>query len=130
MKARLTILMVAGAAWLCGAADKPPSDRPSVQAGHASTMPARSRHGDLVRPGVPKPSPKRSGAPVGGGALIPNPAAGRGTPDPLRERFGHAGAPMGNIRHGGTNPAIIAGSAASGRRNAGVIGGIQVHRRP
>jgi hypothetical protein len=144
MKARFTILMLVGAAWLYGAADKPASDRPVVQAGHASTMPARSRRGGSVRPGAPKRPPRstrppaegvtnptqRSGAPVERGALIPNPAVRRGTPDPSRGAFGRVVAPMGNVRHRSPNPPVIAGPADSGKRNAGVIAGNQVHRRP
>ena len=144
MKARFMIVMLAGAAWLGGAADRPASDSAVEQTGNARVGPARSRRGGPVRPSLPKRPARRSPripsegatnpiqgsgapAPAARGSLIPNPAAGRAAPGRSQGSIGGAAAPLSNMRHRSPNPAVVAGSA---KQNAGAIGGNQVHQRP
>ena len=146
MMRRFMVAMLAGAAWLSGASGRPPSDRAGGQAGDDRLRTAPSRRGDPARAGIPERPPRRSprapsqGAtnpiqgsgvptPAGRGASIPNQAVGSGTQVQARGPSGRPATPLGNIRHRGPNPAVVAGPADPGKRNAGTIAGNQVHRR-
>ncbi|MFZ0931895.1 MAG: hypothetical protein WAN11_25075 [Syntrophobacteraceae bacterium] len=37
---------------------------------------------------------------------------------------------LNNVRHHGTNPAVVGGSTNSGSRNAGAINGTRISRKP
>jgi len=70
---------------------------------------------------IPRPSPHRSET------RLPAPAA---PPRAATVRARAVAPPLSTVRHRGSNPAVIAGSADLGKRNTGAIDGKQVHRRP
>ena len=124
-----------------------PSEHGSRNIGLALRKPQATGHRGLVVPAAPKPAvkystrtaPMRAANPARGssisppanrGAGIQNPAAGGRAPvRPLG--LARAGAPpLSRVRHRGSNPAIIAGTAELAKRNTGAINGAVVSRRP
>jgi hypothetical protein len=75
--------------------------------------------------------PRSSSAAKGG--LIRNETANRGLPvrpASVRPSVATLNPLPNNVHHRGPNPAVVRGSANSGDRNAGVINGTGMHRRP
>lgn len=113
MKKHLVSVMLACLGLFCGTgyADRTASDTRPDNTGPAPRKAQRSRRGGPARPNLPKQLPGRPPA---------------RSPRPV----GPAAAPLSNVRHRSSNPAVITGSAGPGKRNTGAINGNQVHRRP
>ena len=138
MKTRFIFMMFACAALLCGAddANRAASDKRPDQPGRGTGRPQRASRRGPAKPNLPKPTPKRQMHSVTKGPLdprvprAPSPAAKSAVSPNPTARMRTLEGPLSGLRHRSPNPAVVAGPADAAKRNAGAIGGSQVHRRP